>query len=338
MKVHYINVLLFALPLNILEYNQRNHKSATFHTSNTKPTKTHRTLCECESYAPSNYENDPEMKELIENFNDQTSERFREYDERMQDKRKQCKEQCEKDIQKIILKDKIEKELTEKFATLGTNIDTNDIPTCVCEKSLADKTEKVCLNCGKTMGAVAPAWGLISGLGYAAWTHYVATKVFEAGITEGIKVAIEEIKTIYLLGNIPGINFAKLVTTENFNNINLLGHAVQNVSTTTCQSEFMKNTAMFCGVAEYKPSVFAKGVAQFARTAAQKADEAAKAAELAEASKFIPKTTILTNTIIASIVAIVVIVLVMVIIYLILRYRRKKKINKKLQYIKLLEE
>ncbi|KOB87856.1 hypothetical protein PFDG_03983 [Plasmodium falciparum Dd2] len=43
-------------------------------------------------------------------------------------------------------------------------------------------------------------------------------------------------------------------------------------------------------------------------------------------------------TIIASIVAIVVIVLVMVIIYLILRYRRKNKMKKKLQYIKLLKE
>ncbi|ETW39276.1 hypothetical protein PFTANZ_00009, partial [Plasmodium falciparum Tanzania (2000708)] len=43
-------------------------------------------------------------------------------------------------------------------------------------------------------------------------------------------------------------------------------------------------------------------------------------------------------TIIASIVAIVVIVLIMVIIYLILRYRRKTKMKKKLQYIKLLKE
>ncbi|ETW36557.1 LOW QUALITY PROTEIN: hypothetical protein PFTANZ_02722 [Plasmodium falciparum Tanzania (2000708)] len=84
------------------------------------------------------------MKELMEYFNHQTYERLREYEERMQDKRKQCKEQCEKDIQKIILKDKIEKELTEKFSTLETNIDANDIPTCICEKSI--KLKKVVLS------------------------------------------------------------------------------------------------------------------------------------------------------------------------------------------------
>ncbi|ETW37617.1 hypothetical protein PFTANZ_01666 [Plasmodium falciparum Tanzania (2000708)] len=49
-------------------------------------------------------------------------------------------------------------------------------------------------------------------------------------------------------------------------------------------------------------------------------------------------STHLYTTIAYSILAILIIVLIMVIIYLILRYRRKKKMKKKLQYIKLLEE
>ncbi|KYN93011.1 rifin, partial [Plasmodium reichenowi] len=49
-------------------------------------------------------------------------------------------------------------------------------------------------------------------------------------------------------------------------------------------------------------------------------------------------TSTLTTAITATVVTIVVIVLILVIIYLILRYRRKKKMNKKQQYTKLLKE
>ncbi|ETW39447.1 hypothetical protein PFNF135_06170, partial [Plasmodium falciparum NF135/5.C10] len=84
MKIHYIDILLFALPLNILVNNQRNHNNSTYHTSNTKTIKSHRSLCECELYAQSNYENDQEMKDVIKEFNDRTAQRFEEYNERMQ--------------------------------------------------------------------------------------------------------------------------------------------------------------------------------------------------------------------------------------------------------------
>ncbi|EWC79173.1 surface antigen [Plasmodium falciparum UGT5.1] len=339
MKIHYINILLFALPLNIFVSNQRNHKKTILRTPKTIPTKAHRTLCECELYAPSNYENDPEMKELMENFNHQTSERLREYDERMQDKRKQCKEQCEKDIQKIILKDKIEKELTEKFATLQTNIDTNDIPTCFCEKSIADKTEKVCLNCGKTMGAVAPAWGLVSGFGYAGWSHYVAITVAKAATDAGVKEAIKGLGSIFDLDKLTIVDWTKMITLENFKNPTLLAQVVQKVNIDVCQSGLDEN-ALFC-FAEYsmrgKAGKFVQTISQKAAKVAAEAGETAEAAEIVEASKFALNTSILTNTIIASVVAIVIIVLIMVIIYLILRYRRKKKMNKKLQYMKLLK-
>ncbi|SOV83932.1 rifin PIR protein, putative [Plasmodium reichenowi] len=87
MKVHCINILLFALPLNILVtlyhvYNQRNY-NFTLHKQNPQYIKAHRTLCECELYAPANYDNDTEMKEVMDNFNKQTQQRFHEYDDRM---------------------------------------------------------------------------------------------------------------------------------------------------------------------------------------------------------------------------------------------------------------
>ncbi|CDO61957.1 rifin [Plasmodium reichenowi] len=177
MKVHYINILLFALPLNILV------NSAPKYPSIITPhhTQTNRSLCECEWYVPANYDNDPQMKEIMENYNRQTSQRFHEYDDRMLEKRKQCKEQCDKEVQKIILKDKLEKELTEKLAALQTNISTNDIPTFVCEKSVADKVEKGCLRCGGVLGGgVAPSVGLIGSVAVNVWK------------TGALKVAIEK--------------------------------------------------------------------------------------------------------------------------------------------------
>ncbi|EUT65999.1 hypothetical protein PFAG_06139, partial [Plasmodium falciparum Santa Lucia] len=315
--------------------NQSNPKKTILRKSKTKPTKTHRTLCECELFAPSIYENDPEMKELMENFNHQTSERLREYDERMQDKRKQCKEQCEKDIQKIILKDKIEKELTENFGALQTHIRTEDIPTCVCEKSLADKTEKVCLNCGKTMGAVAPAWGFLNGVGYAAWTQYVATTVAKSATDAGISKTIELIISKFHIDCLTLAQWKTIITAENYANEILLGDVIRHLGSTLCGGTDQTG-AQFCLFADTEKT-FNAAIKGHIPIVVKEAAEKAATAETAEAASFIPKTFTLTTTIIASVVAIIVIVLVMVIIYLILHYRKKKKMEKKLQYIKLLK-
>ncbi|SOS81797.1 PIR protein, putative [Plasmodium sp.] len=342
MKVHYISVLLFALPLNILVHNQWNHKKTIIRTPKTEPTKTHRTLCECELYAPSNYKNDQEMKEVMENFYHQTSERFREYDEKMQDKRKQCKEQCEKDIQKIILKDKIEKELTENFGALQTQIRTEDIPTCVYQKSVADKTEKVCLNCGKTMGAVAPAWGLVSGLGYAAWTHYVSGVAAKAATDVGVKAAIKGLGNVFKLGELPGLDLTTIVTPSNFNIGSVLAKAVQNISNTKCIQGAIEDNSNFClftsAFKARNTTVFINETTKPVVKVAETAGELASAAHDAAFVKAAPATNTLTTAVIASVVSIVLIVLVMLTIYLILRYRQKKKMKKKLQYIKLLRE
>ncbi|SOS78631.1 PIR protein, putative [Plasmodium sp. gorilla clade G1] len=342
MKVHYINILLFSLPLNILVHNQRNHKKNIFCTPKTKPIKPHRILCECELYAPSNYENDPEMKELMENFNHQTSERFREYDEKMQDKRKQCKEQCDKDIQKIILKDKIEKQLAQQFTTLQTNIDTNDIPTCVCEKSVADKTEKICFNCGKTMGAVAPSWGLVSGVGYVAWTNYVAAKVLEAGIKKGIEVGLLKVteivkENILNVTEIPIIDGAKLVSsgyfTRNMSLLDIFKYIKSNMQDIMNSDVYSEYSLQITNINANPTWITQDYTTQADAVITAVADGETKAINAAT-----PITSGLKTAIIASIVAIEVIVLIMVIIYFILRYRRKKKMKKKLQYIKLLKE
>nr|SPJ13196.1 PIR protein, putative [Plasmodium sp. DRC-Itaito] len=331
MKVHYINMLLFAVPLNILIYNQRNHYITTLQT------QTNRTLCECELYAPANYDNDPQMKLVMQQFEDRTSQRFHEYDERMKTTRQKCKDQCDKEIQKIILKDKLEKQMAQQFATLDTDIQNDAIPTCVCEKSMADKVEKGCLRCGGLLGGgVAPGWGLISGLGYEAWTNYVAGISAKAATDAGISTAIKLLKTNFSIESLTSCQWKTYVTSQNYANESMLGELIRYLGETLCGSSTEEGST-FC-LFKLKDGALNKAIKGHIPTAVKEAVRDAATAEATAAAKYTSTTSSLTTTITASIVAIVVIILIMVIIYLILRYRRKKKMKKKMQYIKLLEK
>ncbi|SOS76937.1 rifin [Plasmodium sp. gorilla clade G1] len=369
MKVFYINILLFALPLNILVDYPKN----TYITPHT-PTNTSRLLCECDIYT-SMYDNDPEMRAVMENYNRQTSDRFKEYDERMQDKRKKCKEQCDKEIRKIILKDKIEKELTETFATLETNITTKDIPTCVCKKSLADKTEKFCLNCGfRVGGGVLQASGLLGGIGEVALSAWKTAELItakdlaaKAGVAAGeaarIKAGIDAVfsglKSTFPIDNLGFGSFESLINARNYTNAPIISHSINlqyitkcpkyGTATDTSLCEFFENLSLVEGPGHVNVTTdvaIELNVSKIVKDGVTAASKAAKTTAKDVTAKFTAQNTGAVNTtyascqtaIIASIVAILVIVLVMVIIYLILRYRRKKKMKKKLQYIKLLKE
>ncbi|SOV84011.1 rifin PIR protein, putative [Plasmodium reichenowi] len=356
MKVHYINILLFALPLNILVtlYNvhkQRNQNSTTHHTQKIPNT---RLLCECDLYMP-NYDHDTEMKKVMDNFNKQTRQRFEEYDERMQSKRKRCKEQCDKETQKIILKDKLEKQMEQQLTTLETKIGTDDIPTCVCEKSMADKVEKNCLRCaGVFGGGVMPGMGLIDGslLGAISVLKPLALEAAEkaalaeatkaatnAGI-KAVKLKIEEINTACSTDK-GFVNLISIVKESTYNNGDALVEAAEvligearkipgNTSTTP-----FYNTVINMKSGKFYIGNFGEiGSDAYNETLPLQKALLEKAKVNAVNTAYASYQTAIT----ASIIAIVVIVLIMVTIYLILRYRRKKKMKKKLQYIKLLEE
>ncbi|SOV83996.1 rifin PIR protein, putative [Plasmodium reichenowi] len=366
MKVHYINILLFALPLNILVHNQRNHKSTTPH-----HTQTNRSLCECELYAPANYDKDPVMKRAMQQFEDRTSQRFHEYDDRMNKNRQKCKEKCDKEIQKIILKDKIDKELTEKFATLQTDIENDAIPTCICEKSMADKVEKNCLLCGGMLsGGIAPSVGLLGAVAIGALKNAALKVAIEeattkgaaeglaAGLKEGMNVVTKFLKESFVYDLIPGIS-EKFSSTSHYANITSLDGYIYTQKSVACSTSSTKATMCkkfnvdfgFYDINDLPKA--APDENPITNVLNDLVAEAKAAAETTEAEVTSTKTAAFKETnmaaveaattpyytpIIASIIAIEVIVLIMVIIYLILRYRRKKKMKKKLQYIKLLEE
>ncbi|SCM18897.1 PIR protein, putative [Plasmodium sp.] len=346
MKVHYINILLFAFPLNIMAYNQRNHKKTILPIPKTKPAKTHRSLCECELYALSNYKNDTEMKEVMEIFDRQTAQRFHEYDERIKDKRQRCKDQCDKDIQKIIIKDKIEKELTEKFSALKSDIQSDSIPACICEKSVADKTEKTCVKCGYVLGSVASSVGLLGGMGIYSWLNAATTYAIEEAIAAGTKVTIETAvtelnKLIHIYVLIGDKLKTILGTVTNFTTQTPMVQAVYGAAQKACECVTIGKgdpKQLFCSMLQQPKKEIFQELAE-AGAKAITAGNTKKATVQTAALERIDTTFLnCTTAITASVIAIVVIILVMVIIYSILRYRRKKKMKKKLQYIKLLKE
>ncbi|ETW42794.1 hypothetical protein PFNF135_02840 [Plasmodium falciparum NF135/5.C10] len=369
MKIHYTNILLFPLKLNILVNTHKKPHTTARHTQKITTT---RSLSECELYAPVNYDKDPQMTKIMENFNKQTQQRFHEYDERMKTTRQKCKEKCDKEIQKIILKDKLEKELTEKFATLQTDIHSDAIPTCICKKSLADKTEKFCHNCGYGLGSIAPNIGLLGGPGIYGWKIATLTFVKEfaaeagaaqgaiAGEAAGKKAIIGGLRNFFYIDNLNGTPLQLFFNSTSYTDVPKIASAIDTEMTASCSSTLAKSGyESFCALRETfkkfatsgKPPVdqktaITKGVTEFVRKAKGADELIATEVSSGTSSKIITKGNALieagfdssTTSIYASIIVILIIVLIMVIIYLILRYRRKKQMKKKLQYIKLLEE
>ncbi|ETW27886.1 hypothetical protein PFFCH_04691 [Plasmodium falciparum FCH/4] len=320
----------------------------------------------------SNYDNDPEMKSVMQQFHDRTTQRFQEYDERLQERRQIYKDTCNKEIQKIILKDKLEKELTEKFVALDTNITTKDIPTCVCEKSSAEKTEKFCHNCGYALGSIAPNIGLLGGPGIYGCKIAVLESVKEfaaeagaakgavAGEAAGRNAIIGALKTHFHINRLNGTSLQSFFNSTSYSDVTAIANAIDAQMNASCSATLGGTFKQaFCDLrvtlniaaTPGKPMVqqktaITKGVIQFVGKAKGADELIATKVSSETSSRIITKGNALieagfdssTTSIYASIIVILIIVLIMVIIYLILRYRRKKKMKKKLQYIKLLEE
>ncbi|EWC77653.1 surface antigen [Plasmodium falciparum UGT5.1] len=292
------------------------------------------------------------MKRVMQQFEDRTTQRFHEYDERMKTTRQKCKEKCNKEIQKIILKDKLEKQMVEQFSTLQTDIQSNAIPTCICEKSLADKVEKGCLRCAGVLGGgVMPGMGLIDGslLGAISVLKPLALKAAtEEAIAEATKAAtnagIEAVK-LKIQGLIDAfrkdqvcVDLRQIVTSSTYNNGDALLQSAEELIGNSCMIDNGGSNSFYT-TATRPGKYYIKGFAQ-AGSDAYQTTLTTETPALTEAKVGAVEATYASYhiSIIASIVAIVVIVIIMVIIYKILRYRRKKKMKKKLQYIKLLEE
>ncbi|CDO63779.1 rifin [Plasmodium reichenowi] len=322
MKLHYTKILLFFFPLNILltSYHAHNNKNKLYIASH--HSQTNRSLCECDTQS-SIYDKDADVKSVKQQFDDRTSQRFEEYEERMKNKRQKRKEERDKNIQEIIDKDKM-------------------------DKSLAEKIEKGCLRCGCVLGGVAASVGVFGGLGIYGSKTAAITAATDAALAEATDSAtkagmnavvsiIERLTGFYKQQEITG--FISVVGKSNFDSASALRKSVVNLFSETCKNN-PGDPGNFCHtMVLHSEDVTFNGYAEPGRAAFQKI-LATKTPALTEAKVSAVESTYGTfqTAIIASVIAILIIALVMIIIYLVLRYRRKKKMNKKVQYTKLLNQ
>ncbi|SOS80113.1 rifin [Plasmodium sp. gorilla clade G1] len=352
MKLHYSKILLFPLSLNILvaSSSYAHNKNKPYITPDT-PTTTLRMLSECDLYMP-NYDKNPDMKSVKENFDRQTSQRFEEYEKRMSKKRQKCKEQCNKDIQQIILKDKI-------------------------EKSLEEKVEKCCLMCGCGLGVVATGVGIFGSLAVYELKKAALLAAKQAALLEGaaegasqgaaagVAEVVKLIESTFGIKNIVGQELGSIFNVTNYNNEIVISGSIQaEYMASNCSALGAVSENPICNFVTQKGLVSLEGQETVRVVALSDMDviitavkdivkkgtttaetiktqvTLSKTAEFEGAKKIVIDATYASSqtAIIASVVVILVIVLVMAIIYLILRYRRKKKMKKKQQYTKLLNE
>ncbi|EUR81792.1 hypothetical protein PFBG_00172 [Plasmodium falciparum 7G8] len=317
MKLNYTKILLFFFPLNILvtSYHAHNNKNKPSITPRHTQRYTSRVLSECHIQS-SIYDNDEEMKSVKENFDRQTSQRFEEYEERMKDKRQKRKEQRDKNIQEIIEKDKM-------------------------DKSLAEKVEKGCLRCGCGLGGVAASVGIFGTVAVKELTKAAAVAASQKGIQAGIAKAIEELGKIVALSEFNLIKWNAMVTSTTYNQPMDLVRIVSKAYY-ACEESTVAEKTRFClatNAWDQKSSTLAlQTVTREAARIAGEADEIAKTTKATEIALANAESSYLYSAIGYSVLAILIMLLVMIIIYLVLRYRRKKKMNKKAQYTKLLNE
>ncbi|ETW32020.1 hypothetical protein PFFCH_00546 [Plasmodium falciparum FCH/4] len=261
------------------------------------------------------------MKSVKENFDRRTSQRFEEYDERMNEKRQKSKEQRDKNVQKIIEKDKIEKSLTEKV-------------------------EKGCLRCGCGLGGVAASVGIFGAIAVGELKKAATAAAIEEAIAAGTKVTIEtaitELKELTYIYGLIGDKLKDILgTISNFITQTPMFQAVYGACQEACDSVTIGNGGgkeVYCSILQEKQrEVFTKlgqaGAKAITAGNIEKTSVQTVALEKIDTT-FLNYSTPIT----ASVIAMLIIVLIMVIIYLILRYRRKKKMKKKLQYTELLKE
>ncbi|SOV78726.1 rifin PIR protein, putative [Plasmodium reichenowi] len=334
MKLYCCKILLFAIPLNILvtSYQENTHKKPSI-TPHYKAIYISRLLSEMDIHS-SMYDNDTYMKSVKEKFEDRTSQRLREYDERMKEKRQKRKEERDKNIQKIIEKDKR-------------------------EKSLAEKVEKCCLRCGCGLGGVAASVGLFGGLGTYGWKTSAIAKLVAAaenagaskGAEAGVKTLINKLTVDLGIHDFYSTPLAEFITKDNYFCETLISDKVKDFYQSSCKTlQACDKYALFyshrsAGETEGTRRVL-ESTKIFVREAVEKASKETvnatatematlKDGELAEVAVTCYNSY---SAIGYSVLAILIIVLVMIIIYFVLRYRRKKKMNKKAQYTKLLNQ
>ncbi|MBZ2160293.1 hypothetical protein K1I93_09585, partial [Streptococcus australis] len=205
---------------------------------------------------------------------------------------------------------------------------------------LTEKVEKDYLKCGCGLRGVAVSVGIIGPVAVNEWTKTATAMAIDFAIQEcikeGIQVVIERIKLFDFISSYLTVDWEMFINGSNYNTASGLIEAANSAMFSkgnSCTSP----TGYFGHVCE----AISNAKASFSSVAVegeQAAFNTTKGIQATMLSAVEAPSANMYSAIGYSVLAILIIILIMVIIYLILRYRRKTKMKKKLQYIKLLEE
>ncbi|KNC37370.1 rifin [Plasmodium falciparum RAJ116] len=233
--------------------------------------------------------------------------------------------------------------MAQQFSTLHTDIQSDAIPTCICEKSIADKVEKMCLRCGGVLGSgVAPSVGLLGTVAIDQWknaaitevTKYALAKGAAKGVAEGnalgINIVIRGIKSVFFIEELDGTSLKSFFTTTAYTDISKIVSVIDTEMSTSCG--LSSACSPICG-ARYTLNIVAqpgktmvkqkdaitKGVIKFVGIAKDTASFKATQVSSETSSRIITKGNALieagfdssTTSIYASIIVILIIVLIM---------------------------
>ncbi|ETW39123.1 hypothetical protein PFTANZ_00170, partial [Plasmodium falciparum Tanzania (2000708)] len=140
------------------------------------------------------------------------------------------------------------------LVTLETDISTDDIPTCVCEKSVADKVEKTCLKCGYSLGGAVPELGLLCGYGayelvkaaIAAGIDFATKEGFKAGTEAGIQAAIEGVIDKFSLQTLGGKTLNAVITSKTYNQPMFLVDKLVHEYKVMCETTTINEETLMC--------------------------------------------------------------------------------------------
>lgn len=108
----------------------------------------------------------------MKRYNERTAVRLKEYDEQKKKKQKIYKEKKDKDIKEIIVKDKIQKQLTKQLSKLEKVTDTDDLFKGKNEKKVATKGKKGRKKNKKTLGQTLSEWNILPNIDMYEWIPF----------------------------------------------------------------------------------------------------------------------------------------------------------------------
>ncbi|SOV84276.1 rifin [Plasmodium sp.] len=150
-----------------------------------------RTLSEYDKYK-NNYD-DPEMKEIMKRYNERTAVRIKEYDQRKKEKHKKNTEKYDKDIKDIIVKDKIQKQLTKQLSALEKVTDIEDLLKDKNEKKVATKGKKGSNKSKKTLGQTLSEWNILPNIDMYEWIPFNSNEAKIDGNIKNMKDALTKV-------------------------------------------------------------------------------------------------------------------------------------------------